>query len=51
MEDEMEKILEHEHPLNLIDLQPNYPLHEEVYDDDDDDDDNGGGELITRQNF
>ena len=45
------EILEHEHPLNLIDLQPNYPLHEEVYDDDDDDDDNGGGELITRQNF
>ncbi|PWA58000.1 zinc finger, PHD-type [Artemisia annua] len=41
-------ILEHEHPLNLIDLQPNYPLYEEKYDDDDD---NGGGELITRQNF
>ncbi|GJU77402.1 zinc finger, PHD-type containing protein [Tanacetum coccineum] len=42
-----EEILEHEHPLHLIDLQPNYPQYEEVYeyddDDDDDDDDNGGG--------
>lgn len=48
----VKEILEHEHPLHLIDLQPNYPHYEVVYDDDDDDeDDNDGCELITRQKF
>nr|GEU62946.1 zinc finger, PHD-type [Tanacetum cinerariifolium] len=43
-----EKILEHEHPLHLVDLQPNYPVYEEEYDDDDDDDDNGGASAENK---
>lgn len=27
-------VLQHEHPLKLIDLNPEYPHDEEVYDDD-----------------
>ncbi|KAK9050440.1 hypothetical protein SSX86_030590 [Deinandra increscens subsp. villosa] len=37
------KILAHEHPLTLIDLNPKYPHEEEVYDDEED--------LIAKQAF
>ena len=43
-------VLQHEHPLNLIDLQPNYPLCEEEYDDDDGDGDEDD-DLVTRENY
>nr|XP_043611323.1 uncharacterized protein LOC122582954 [Erigeron canadensis] len=36
-------VFEHEHPLCLVDLQPEYPLYEDEYDDND--------ELITKQDF
>nr|XP_043638627.1 uncharacterized protein LOC122609746 [Erigeron canadensis] len=45
----MVTITQHEHPLRLIDLQPNFPHYEEDYDDDSNDDDDD--DLSTQKAF
>ncbi|KAL7590109.1 hypothetical protein Lser_V15G38588 [Lactuca serriola] len=49
-------VLEHEHPLKLVDLRLEYPPYEEEEEekeeeDDDDDDDEGGGDLVKKEDF
>nr|XP_043611619.1 uncharacterized protein LOC122583260 [Erigeron canadensis] len=43
--------LQHEHPLKLVDLLPNYPLYKEYNDDDNDDDDDDDEDDGTKWDF